>query len=78
MSEYNAADEYNKANDREIPRASGQIGDRDADGFTRTLHFYQRGLGDPPGNGWVWMCHQCDQVKAKGHAPDCPYLREAK
>jgi hypothetical protein len=46
----------------------------DADGFTRTLVFYQRGPGDPPGIREVWMCGICDQVRENGHAPDCPRL----
>lgn len=44
-------------------------------GFTRTLYFYSRGPGDPPGNQWIWMCGTCDQVPERGHAPDCPWIR---
>jgi hypothetical protein len=42
------------------------------DGFTRTLVFYERGPGDPPGNGEGWMCLKCDRWRNEGHANDCP------
>jgi len=46
-------------------------------GFVRTLLFYSRGPGDPPGNQEVWMCAACDQTEERGHAPDCPEARDA-
>jgi hypothetical protein len=48
----------------------------DGNGFWQVLYFYQRGPGDPPGNMYLWMCETCDQVREKGHAPDCPWLRD--
>lgn len=40
-------------------------------GFTRALHVYQRGPGDPPGNCYVWHCDECDRFIEQGHADTC-------
>lgn len=64
----------------EIERLEGQLAEArarlgvDAEGFTKTS--YSEGYAGSP-HIWVWMCDQCDQVREKGHAPDCPKLHQA-
>jgi hypothetical protein len=38
----------------------------------RTLYFYERGPGDPPGNCEVFTCRDCVRTAEQGHSLDCP------